>query len=304
MSVPPPSPRARRPRWPFAVTLGALIAVGSVIAVASATSASWTDRAVVSAPAVAGTWAPTPSPSPSSPGPVGPLAPGQSTALAATTWNVPSDPTATTCFSTQVSTQSSAPVRWSVVIDTKQAPFYGSAALYYTGQTQVNIATQGNRATVTGVTSAGAGWNASWNNATITAGQTLPVTVCTSAPGTPSVADSSSYVTASERSGAWTSQRACVATTVTSARDASEFPFFHGWRAKVDLSDAKDALIAAGGTPTYTSWSPSTSADGYWFSTSPAAGSKVHNSFQLTSGPRAAVKAGQSFTVVTCVMGS
>lgn len=296
----PPTPRAVRSRRLLLPLIAGLAVVGGVAAVGM-TSAAWTDSVSVGAPASAGTWASSPAPTADT-GITGPLEPGRNTTIAATSWVVPADPTQTTCFTTQVSTAATTPTAWSVAIDLKQAPFYGASSLYYTGSTQATIAVNGNRATVTGVGSGGT-WNPDWNNAVITSARTLPLTVCTSSPGTPTASADSAYTVTTARSGAWTRTQACVTTTVTSTRDPAVNPFFHGWRTKVDLSAATAALIAAGGTPTYTSWDPSTSADGYWFTTSPTDGTKVAQSFQVASGARAAIKAGQPVVLTTCVRG-
>jgi hypothetical protein len=219
-------------------------------------------------------------------------------------WQIPSNPTSQFCVSATLTGTSATPRAWGVLIHLDEAPFYGATPneIFYSGNAQVvisGVAGDPTLARVTGSSSPGNPWNAAWNNALLDTSKTLTITLCDSNPRQPSAGDSSWY-TASQTQGTRTTTQACVNLTVTATTAAAQNPFYFGWQANVNLTAAKQYLVANGKTINFVSWSPDPS-NGYQFTTSPTVMNPVADNYALTSGRMTPIRAGTSTTITACV---
>jgi hypothetical protein len=243
--------------------------------------------------------------SPSTPATDVVVAANDDTSMQSIDWQIGGSSTDMFCVTTTITGTTATPRPWQLLIHLDKAPFYGASAgdPYYRGGSQVNIAGVPGSPTLAKVTGVGPGspWNASWSNSLLDSSKTLTVSLCDSSPKAPDLGDPSWY-SATASQGARSANQACVVLTVTAKTDATDNPFFFGWQGTVDLAAAKAWLTAHGKTVNYVSWSPDPSG-GYRFTTSPSASNPVADSYSLTSGRAAAIKAGDSMTVTACVNG-
>ena len=282
------------------VIAAALLATGLAVSTISITDAAWTDQVHVAATAQSASWVP--------PGPgTDPFTPGESTTIISTpSWNIADMNDRGYCATMTVTSTSATSVSWSIHAALDQGPFWGTSEsdLYYSGSSQLAIDAMPGNPAIAVIRGVGSGnpWNSDWSNSLIDSSKTLTITVCDGYPSTPPTADPSWYTVNSQSSGTWTRYQACVVTTITGNQNLSENPFFFGWQATLDLSGAKAAIVAAGGTVNYVGWNPDPSS-GYQFTLSPPASNPVANSYLLTSGQIGAIKGQQVRAITACVYG-
>jgi hypothetical protein len=272
----------------------ALCTIVLSLSVAQTTSAAWTDEVVAAADASAGHWqVQTAAPTPFEPGEPG-------STLSAPTWSFGGDNTAGFCGTLTVTSTSPSPQPWSVIIRLDQAPFWGASASQLWVEGSLGVITQSptdaSRAVIRG--------NPATASVEIDVHTPLTMSIC-SGTGRPAPAgDPAWYTVTSSASGVWTRTLACVQTTVTGTVDPAVYPYFFGWVASIDLSGAKAAVRAAGGTPTHVSWTPD-SGGGYDFTFTPRPGTGTPGGvaavYDLEGGVAGDLRGGTSFAVTACV---
>ena len=212
----------RHVRGPLALAVAAVVGLLGVGFVTQATSAAWTDSASFSAAVTAGSWA-TATASP-------PVTAGDGVSIT-TTWtqaNNTSD--ITVCAQIVVSTTSTTPVPWSVVVHTDVIPWNGKTSGYRNGNANYTYAygtPSADAVTVTG---------GSGDNTTVVRGQDRSVVFCNDhlAPIPPDQAQGW-YTASATPSGT----AGCVTTTVTpKSRAVVGHDFYFAWSVPVDMSAA------------------------------------------------------------------
>ncbi|GII98886.1 hypothetical protein CLV28_2673 [Sediminihabitans luteus] len=226
---------ARRPAF-VAALLALLALLGLAVAQPIATTdAAWSDDAVVAGAASAGTWG--------GGGGEGPITPGDdATIVSNEAWTVSSEQQF--CVAFDVTTESTTPVEWSVLLATSLAPFNGAHQGDLTGATLASEPDAEGVARLVGTVGwEGQAWHAVQNNHSIVAGQTASVKVCVYDAGTPEIVqpgdDTYTYTTVLQENGV--NNQACAVTTVT-----GHSQFYVGVEVVVDWSDLLDAALAAG----------------------------------------------------------
>jgi hypothetical protein len=205
------------------------------------------------------------------------------------------------CTDVSVTGISSTPWDWAIQIDLTAAPWYGTRPQHVSVRGTGTTTTLSSSLVLVTGRSNGGPWDPVKNNTPITNAQTAVVTICTQTPPVPTPADPSWYtVTAAPQIA--TNSEACVLVTATPT-DLATGPFFFGWTATIDLTAAKAALIAAGGTPKKVSWSPQPNgAPGY--SVTPSDFNTPLDTYTIASGYDYALRAGAGPKAVTvCVSG-
>lgn len=288
-----------------AITAGvAAVLVLGAASTSRTTDAAWTDATSFAAAASAGTWATQPPATPAN-SVIVPDSP--TTSINAINWEITTAPgNLDFCVSLTITGATSQPAPWELRADLDLPPFNGMDVgdVYYQGDTQVTLrAAPGDPRTlvITGKGQASEPWNPKWNNVLLDSSRTLPVKLCVgSAPVPPQ--GSPAWYTTSVRQGEWTDTRACkVLSVIGRVTDTAANPFYFGWTATLDLTDAK-ARIAQRRTVNEVSWDPNPS-NGYQFSTSPGVNKPVPDSYTITSGRMTVIKGTQRATVTACVTG-
>lgn len=302
-------PASARIAHPF---LRALLAAGAAGALAlgaasmaTPTHAGWTDAVNFKAVASAGSWSTQPPATPA--GSV--IVPGNtSTTTTAINWDI--DATQGNlgfCGSVTIKGTTATPSRWELDADLDKPPFSGQPSLdgiYYQGGTQVKLALAPRNPrimVITGVGDPALPWNSVYNNVMLDSSKTLTIKLCVSTAMVPGLGEPSWY-TATIARGDWTDTRACKVLTVTGkVTDLTANPFYFGWKANLDLTDAK-ARVAEHKTVNDLSWNPWPS-NGYQFYATPNSNQTVPDTYFITSGRMTVVKGTQRVTITACVTG-
>jgi hypothetical protein len=97
-----------------------------------------------------------------------------------------------------------------------------------------------------------------------------------------------------------TKTEACVVVTAAPTT-AAPAPFFFGWTTKIDLTAAKTALEAAGGTPKKVTWSPQPNGTPN-YSATPVDANMPLGAYTIVSGLEYALRVGGApATITVCV---
>ena len=267
-----------------------VVAVGAAVVAQNTfvpTTATWSDSVYATAEVSAAAQTTPPS--------VGPLSPGNDdTVIAGVDWNVQNSNTVGFCSTVSVTTESTTPVVWSVIVDLTQPPYASASSVQAEYPGKLTIAADGKTAILSG---------ADDYTSTVVAGSTVNPRLCIYNPGAPAPADPSWYtVETTPLTDEWTDRQVCVRVTITGNKNLEDFPFFFGWQTELDLSEAWDALVASSGPPNNLDWSPS-HGSGYNFAVTPhpSDAEGIARQYTLTSGTVAAIRGGGSFTITACL---
>ncbi|MBD7957620.1 hypothetical protein H9651_08210 [Microbacterium sp. Sa4CUA7] len=242
----------RRLRSVWVLVIAPLLSLGLLSAnLVHHTSATWRDEVHATAEVTAGDWAATPPPAAE-----GPFTPGENTLIVSDPeWDLPECGSGQICVDLTVTTTSSEPAPWSIQISTTTAPFWGLGPTnFWTTTGGVSFSASPDDDTV--VIARG--------DTALAPGEIVTITVCTWTNQVPPPADPSWYTTTVTAAGEWTATEAALTLTVTGLVDRAEYPFAYGWQVTLDLSEARAAMIAAGGIPNSLQWEPNP-AGGYGF---------------------------------------
>lgn len=237
------------------------------------TTAAWADPAVLSATASSSTW-----------GGGAPVYPGDpSISLGTTSWvlnNYGSSISA--CYTGQVTSTSTTPVAWKVVIDTAAAPWNGAM----TGYNQQGDGYQWDYDVPSaGLIQISGGYS---DNLKVSATQPRTIRFCndTLQP----VPATAGTVTVSTRQGTWNANTACLITTVTRS---TATPWYYHWQVPLDISTAL-TRVSNGPKDVY-----QVRADGYPVTFTPALSATV-STYAVSSQVASSIKAGESYAFTTC----
>ncbi len=230
------------------------------------------------------------------------------TSVTAINWEIDASPgNLGFCGSVTLRGTTATPTRWELDADLDKPPFSGQPStdgIYYKDKTQVNLAlSPGNPRimVITGVGDPSKPWNSNYNNLMIDSSRTLTIKLCVSTAMLPGLGQPSWY-TATITRGDWTDTRACKVLTVAGkVQDLVANPFYFGWKANLDLTDAK-ARVDEKKTVSEVQWSPWPS-DGYQFYTTPNTTQPVPDTYFMTSGRMTVIKGTQRVTITACVIG-
>ncbi|WEG10104.1 hypothetical protein PU630_06005 [Microbacterium horticulturae] len=267
----------------------AVLTAGSFLA----TDAAWTDSSYVTVQATAaGSTDPTP---------IGPLTPGDETIIGIPDWNVPDENSWGFCSTFTVSTESSEPVTWSVIIDMTRAPYAGATMQGDASYTKLRgmwpakvVADPDDDSQALLVGESG--------QETVVAGQPRSVGICIDNPLIRPPGDSSWYDVSVEHGTSWGAPEACLDVTFTGKQDLDTYPFYFGWETTLDLSEPLALLADAGVTPDGIAWSPDPS-QGYNYNATALDDGRVPTKYRLTSGLADSIRGTESFTLTACVRG-
>lgn len=219
------------------------------------------------------------------------------TVISAIVWDQPA--ATKVCTQVAVTGISSTAWHWAIQIDLTVAPWFGTSAQHLSAQgTGVTTILSPTLVLVTGQSSGGP-WDPQRNNTPITNSQTALVTICNQNPVAPTPGDSKWYTVTPTLQPA-TKTEACVVVTA-SPTAAAPTPFFFGWTANIDLTAAKAALVAAGGTPKNVTWSPQPNGTPN-YSATPVNANTPFGAYTIVSGLEYALRAGGApATITVCV---
>lgn len=295
-----------RPFFRAAVAAGIAgsLALGAA-SVAAPTHAGWSDAVNFKAVASAGSWSTQP---PATPANSVIVNGNTTTSITAIKWDIDAaQGNLGFCASVTIKGTTASPARWELDADLDKPPFSGQPSLdgiYYQDKTQVKLSlAPGNPRimVITGVGDPGQPWNSNYNNVMLDSSKTLTIKLCVSTAMVPGLGQPSWY-TATTTRGDWTDTRACKVLTVTGkVQDLTANPFYFGWKANLDLTDAK-ARVAEHKTINDVSWSPWPS-NGYQFYATPNSSAAVPDTFFITSGRMTVIKGTQRVTITACVTG-
>ncbi|WP_062079125.1 hypothetical protein [Demequina globuliformis] len=257
------------------------------------TQAAWTDEVATTTAAFAGDWG-------AGGDGDGGISPGNDdTVISDIQWAIASPVQA--CANLTVTTESTTPVDWAVDVDMTSSPWNGVDPSLGKVENGANAAIDGTVLHLTGIHDDGAPFNASSNNTPLSSAQVAKIRLCVYDGGDPPVGDADWYTTvqhAPVRDG----NKVCTSMDVIGLVDEDEYPFYYGWQATMDLTEAWEMLDDAGLSYNFTSMTPGPEGD-YGYHMDPGTVSVDHSTYALTSAVHFSLHGTASGTVTWCLNG-
>lgn len=288
--------------------MAATLALGAA-STATATHAGWNDAVTFKAVASAASWGNQPPATPANSA----IVPGNTTTdIAGITWDVENpDAGLGFCAALTIRGTTTTPARWELDADLDKPPFNGlSSTRGITVEDRVHLSLALSPSNprimmITGVGDPSRAWDPKSNNLMLDSSRTLSITLCLGYNDMLPGLGAPSWYTATTARGLgadWSDTRACKVLTVTGkVQDLTANPFYFGWKANLDLTDAK-ARVDEHRTINSVTWSPWAS-NGYQFYATPNNSEPVPDTYSITSGRMTVVRGTQSVTITACVTG-